>query len=72
MLNNQTQMYLKTDSKRVIHKTAEVTDNLIDNKISNYHKILQKRLTVKQKYQKKNIYRSRRWQKIVEELKLML
>ena len=71
MLNNQTQMYLKTDSKRVIHKTAEVTDNLIDNKISNYHKILQKRLTVKQKYQKKNIYRSRRWQKIVEELKLM-
>ena len=71
MLNNQTQMYLKTDSKRVIHKTAEVTDNLIDNKISNYHKILQKRLTVKQKYQKKNIYRSRRWQKIVEEIKLM-
>ena len=60
MLNNQTQMYLKTDSKRVIHKTAEATDNLIDNKISNYHKILQKRLTVKQKYQKKSIYRSRR------------
>ena len=60
MLTNQTQMYLTTDSKRVIHKTAEATDNLIDNKISNYHKILQKRLIVKQKYQKKNIYRSRR------------
>ena len=52
---------LKTASKRAIQKLAEATGDLIGKKLSiklqkNHHKILQRQSTVKQQYQKKDIY----------------
>ena len=56
---------LKNASKRAIHKTVEATGDLVDNKISNHHKILHKWLIVKQKYRKKDIFLQKKDRKLL-------
>ena len=58
---------LKNASKRAIHKTVEATGDLVDNKISNHHKILHKWLIVKQKYQKKDIFLQKKDRKLLRK-----
>ena len=56
---------LKNASKRAIHKTVEATGDLVDNKISNHHKILHKWLIVKQKYRKKDRFLQKKDRKLL-------
>ena len=67
---------LKTVSKRAIQKTAEVTGDLIENKMITlqesqklHHRIIQKQLRKKQL--EKDIYLQKKKQKIIDDLRLI-
>ena len=65
-LNNQPEMHLKLLQKEQFKRQLKLLVDLNGNKIAgkitkkNHHKILQGELKVKQKYQKKDIYISKR------------
>ena len=73
-LYNQLHMHLKlSQEKQSIGQHKQLVIWLLIKLIKqqkNYHKILQRQLKVKQKYQKKDIYLQKKRQQIIDDLRL--